>query len=453
MAVTLTGTNGLFTRIGAVMYTADIARAHQSAVLSALRNARSDYNQNDIPYATSIVAGEENVSRAAGTSFPTLAETVRTTLIEMVNDDAPLANKTFRDALIELKSQMAASDSINGVEPTTSTTYGGDNTGTGEIILSTKDAYNDFFQYLREEDISLICTTDSQEGAVTEGRELWRLSGEAAVRDTASTKWPGGSGAAKTIRVCDPAEGPGSTPGRSILTNGGFNSFSGHIPTNWTQDVGSSSTVAEENTTVFRGSACLEIIGDGATLDVLSQSFGTPGATVGKLKPETRYSLSAVVRVTSAALAGVLRLSVKDGSNTILASGGAAVSSTLSSLTDDTWTRITADFVTPKNVPSNCKIVVELTTALTNKAPCFVDDVCLAEMELLTPQGLYGLLLPGETPFVRDDEITVAVTSNLYGAKLQYWLERLTGISETGVVLPFSTTGTETIGDSVITGS
>lgn len=452
MAVTLTGANGLFTRIGAVMYTADIARAHQSAVLAALRNARSDYNQNDIPYATSIVAGEENVSRAAGTSFPSLAETVRTTIIEMVNDDAPLANKTLRDALIELKAQMA-SDSLNGVEPTTSVTYGGDNTGTGEIVLSTRDAYNDFFQYLREEDISLVCTTDSQEGAVTSGRELFRLSGEASVRDTASTKWPGGSGAAKTIRVCDPAEGPGSTPGRSILTNGGFNSFSGHIPTNWTLDVGSSSTIAEENTVVFRGAASLEISGDGSTLDVLSQSFGTPGATVGKLKPETRYSLSAVVRVTSAALAGVLRISVKDGSNTILASGNAAVSSTLSALTDDTWTRIKAEFVTPKNVPSNCKIVVELTTALTNNAPCYVDDVCLAEMELLTPQGLYGLLLPGGTPFVRDDEITVAVTSNLYGAKVQYWLERLIGISETGIVLPFSTTGTETIGDSVITGS
>lgn len=452
MAVTLTGSNGLFTRLGSVIYTADIARTHQSAVLSALRNARSDYSNTDIPYATSIVAGEENITRAAGTSFPSLAETVRSTIIEMVNDDVPLANKTLQDALIELKSQMSAA-SINGVEPSVSTTYGSGNVGNGEIVLSVKDRFNDFFQYLRAEDIHLICTTDSQEGAVTSGRELFRLSGEAAVRDTASTKWPGGSGAAKTLRVCDPSEGPGSTPGRSILTNGGFNSFSGHIPNNWTLDVGSSSTVNEENTVVFRGGASLKIEGDGSTLDALSQAFGTSGATTGKLKPETRYSLSAVVRVNSTVAAGVLRLSVKDGSNTILDSGGAAVSSTLSGLTDDTWTRIKAEFVTPKNIPSNTKIVLELTTAITNTGLCYVDDVCLAEMETLTPQGLYGLLLPGSTPFVRDDSITVAVTANLYGAKLQYWLERLISISETGVVLPFSTSGTETIGDAVISGT
>ena len=452
MAVTLTGSNGLFTRLGSVIYTADIARTHQSAVLSALRNARSDYSNTDIPYATSIVAGEENITRAAGTSFPSLAETVRSTIIEMVNDDVPLANKTLQDALIELKSQMSAA-SINGVEPSVSTTYGSGNVGDGEIVLSVKDRFNDFFQYLRAEDIHLICTTDSQEGAVTSGRELFRLSGEASVRDTASTKWPGGSGAAKTLRVCDPSEGPGSTPGRSILTNGGLDSFSGHIPNNWTLDVGSSSTVDEENTVVFRNGASLKIDGDGSTLDALSQVFGTSGATTGKLKPETRYSLSAVVRVNATVAAGVLRLSVKDGSNTILDSGGAAVSSTLSGLTDDTWTRIKAEFVTPKNIPLNTKIVLELTTAITNNGLCYVDDVCLAEMETLTPQGLYGLLLPGSTPFVRDDSIAVAVTANLYGAKLQYWLERLISISETGVVLPFSTSGTETIGDAVISGT
>lgn len=443
MAITLTSTNGLFTRLGKILQVADVIKTHQGTLNTEIQDAIDEFSKADLYMVDALVGSNSSAQRSAATYLNTLRQACEQTVIEMVNADNPQPDKSLRTALVELIAQMdTASASVDGETTSASDSAGSGNTGTGELETSLKSWQGDALQNVRAEDIVLTCIRDSSNAGVTAGREFFSVKGEAPVTDITSADWPGGSGINATIRVTDPAEDAGSGPGRNLLTNSDFEDFTvANTPDNWTIVNGTVGThILEENSTVFKGSSALEIRSTSSTLAKIKQTV--------TLKPQTQYLLSFKLDVESGISTGTLKVNVKDSASVI--NGGAAeVSVDLSGPTAGTWVHHATTFVTPASVKAP-EIAVEWTAADVGIKSAFVDHLVLCEMQQFGGDGgPYIAIINGDEDFVIDDTFTISVTNNRAG-EFAEWFDRFFGMYQLGLQLPFDTSGSETIADTLI---
>ena len=459
MAVTLTGSNGLFTRLGKLFQIAVQIKSAQGTVATEIQDALNEFDVGDNDHSLALTGIKEQTQMSMASVYPNIKSVAHKTLIEMVHDDDPLPSKNTRLALNRLIKQMEdASASINASAYSASATAHSGNVGNG-LLVATTNANTLNTANTRAESVVFKCTKDAQITG-TGGREVFNIQGEMARTDIRDYLWPGGSGSGSSITVIDPSVDATDNLHKNLLTNSDFENFTTNTPDNWTIEVGTAGTHTLKNTTgtyVYKGdgsqSASLAIVGDASNLTKLTQSLNTSGQTTGKLRPDTMYVMFFRSYLDSGIAAGVLKASIKDSGGTTVGitnmkadTGGIA----LSAISAGAWNTHTVFFKTPEALPTGTpyKLTLELTTALTNTKKCYIDQLCLFRA-VQVGNGPFIGLIGGSTNFVKDDEIVLAVTKSSTGTMQEYF-DKFFDMYRNGKQLPENSAGSETIADSLI---
>jgi len=470
MSVTLTGTGGLFKRLGRLFGAmADVtALKGGTATARVLSGASMQTRGTNItadlaeaPALSDYVSapwGAIDSWRSAQTTlysaFRSMAEDM---VIRQVDLDANLPQRTLTTALTELIRQMRAnSDSINA-----STVAAGDQTAVGTptgnpvIVLSTKGADGYILQTLFAETLRLKIASDTGTGA-TARQEPLTVRGQAAADSVYSHLWPGGSASSLSLSLVD-AQLDNSSGNK--LVNGNFETFStANYPDNWTALVGVAGTnfFAAGSGDAYTQQNALKITGDGGgTLTGLAQQLNkatSTGAGAGgspdTLKPLTQYAFCCKVKVSATPAAGVLRASLVDGSNAIINDASATANSVTLALTGVSTSYVTfsGTFRTPAVLPSTYKLRIDLSTAIDNGKSVYIDDLALAEMTPLYSGGPAIAAFAASTNPAAGDAWTIALTNTM--GVMAAWMERVFSLRDKGLQLPYS--GSPTVADSLV---
>ena len=395
MAVTLTGTNGLFTRLGKLFKIVDRVNTHQAdgtaGLAKEIQDVLDEYDTADNDHALALTGVTEQVQREAANVYRRIQIVCQKTLVEMFNDDNPLPSKSVDWALERLIDQMiSTSKSVNAASWDTalasSDGLGGSITGTGTVIRGLINGRGENIQNMMTDKIKFTCTKDSQYTG-TIGRETFSVESKAAISDIRDPLYPQGFGLSGRITVSDATRSATHSPGRNLLTNSDFEDFATtDTPDNWTIVTGAAGTGIKESSTVLVSAVTgksLNLVGDsGGTLLKMTQTFDTSGQTSSKLKPETVYCISGWIK-GQASLTGTIRFCVTDGSGTILTSvNGNSFSKTfdLSTASTSTFTHVSGVFATPRDVPSTVKFQMDLTVAMANTKNCYIDQLQLLSL-------------------------------------------------------------------------
>ena len=112
MAVTIAGTNGLFTRLGKLFFIAEKVEAHQGTGANSLADEIEDtvdtFSSADMHMVSNFTGRDAILShqKNAANIYNDIKGIAQRSVIEMVNDDTTLNQKTLRHALVELIDQM-----------------------------------------------------------------------------------------------------------------------------------------------------------------------------------------------------------------------------------------------------------------------------------------------------------------------------------------------------------
>ena len=144
MALTYTGTNGLFTRLGALIYMMDAVRTHQTNLKTLLDNVEGEYSAADAYMAATLSNNiESNISAAGGVLLDVRAAAEKT-IVEMCWAEASgsssntMREKTLPEALRWLIRDMdATSNSVEGTTIGTSRRSSRAFDGSGSSIRSS----------------------------------------------------------------------------------------------------------------------------------------------------------------------------------------------------------------------------------------------------------------------------------------------------------------------------
>lgn len=452
MAVTLTGANGLFTRLGKIIDLINKINTHRSTDLTTeVQDIDDEYADDRRDLIDDLYTQSAQYRASADTFVEQLRELAENTIIQMVYDDMGLTPQTIEAAMAELIRQMiSSSDDVDGSAIGVTPAYDSLNNGDGKVAATVTDGDAKLTQYAFAETVALTCTADSQTGNVTEGSETFQAVGEAAV-DPLTPEWPDGSAGSVEVTVITATEDAQN----NLLTNSDFEDFTvADDPDQWALDVGTAGgTIFESGSPdIYLGAKALRILGNGAQLTRVSQAFDDAGAgTAGVLLPNTVYAVNVVTKVSSVPAAGVLRVSLQDSTDTVLQDdAGTNLSYTISLPGETTtWAQHPQTFRTPRVIPAGCQFVIELTTALTNTVSVYIDEAALAPATRLYAGGPFVGVFQGAEKWVLNDRITLAVTNDAAGL-FQQAFERLFGMRGMGLTLPYDTGGGETINDNLI---
>ena len=473
MAVTLTGTGGLFTRLGKLFGLAKTIRQHQQAIAptaaTSTSGVRTIYSvfastTGTLPMATDLVRAvtdEDVVANASVTTLSGIKAAAERTLIEMVDADTKLPSLTVPDAMRELAFQMNRDTQKVAITSFTigSTSYNAANTGNAIVVVSDeapriiKD--NVVFTakiveqpYTRAETLTFSCVEDTKAAGISSGSEVWHVQGDRSYPNL-DRRWRSGSGTMLRVFATSGDQDAGGMPGRNILTNSDFEVFESNAPVQWSVVTGTAGIhFKESNSEYLRGTSSLEFKGNGSTLTSIRQRFNSGDGTYGRLKGDTLYLISFWVKNdgTSPA-AGVVRVSVQDGSGSVLGSNMAAVATVTSGYS--AWTQVTTAVVSPVNIPDTSYLILEQTTAISNGRSIYVDEITVCEMQRLAPGGPGVAIVAGSTDSRRGDLATVAISNNAVG-EMNLELDRFFGLYETGIFLPSGHGTNVTVADSLI---
>lgn len=434
MAISFTGGSGLFTRLGKEY--GDAVRQNGYAVTTI---PSSWSNRPEALAAVNVkMAGIQQVSEML--------------LVNQVNADTVLRNRSVEEALMEVERQMTSRGYyIDATAVTIGTvTAASGNTGNGSWSISKYNVDNRIFPNIRSETLSVKCLADALQLRTVAGEEMFRLYGQDSVPNL-DANWPTGSGINAIVHPTEPSNDGSNDVGRNMLTNSDFEDWTGGTLLQWTTSVGTSGVdFTKETSTLRRGLIAFKYIAGTGVLTKHTQLLGSSTGTLARLKPYTKYAIAVHVRYDAGApTTGVLRLSVRTGGGSVIGTkdggGNAELSIDLTALSAG-WNTFTMYFQTDRAGASTAYFTMELTTAVaTNNV--FVDDLTLCEPFLPVLGGPYVFGWPGTTNFAIDDRFTSAITNDAAG-DFARWLDRFHDLWRKGIVLP--TSGSTNIADSLI---
>lgn len=471
MAVTLTGTGGLFTRAGkligairaingvrastAAVGVTDDASATWGASGAKVKEINTICTDIWAQYASTNqqlldgLGSQRDSFRSAVSSFISYAsQLASSTVIKMVDDDATLPSRDIRTAMTELVRQMAnTSDSVKANTVSASVAAVSTNTGDAAAICSVLDGKGKTLEYAFPEVLELVVTNDSQSGG-TAGQEPLTLSGEVALSDTLDWQWPDGSGARASLTMVDPTL---DETGGNLLVNSGFDAFTANVPDDWHVVLGTAgTTVLKQVTTTYDSSgAALEFVGDGGgTLSSVKQVLGTD--TSGTLKPNTVYGVCARVQKGSGAAAGAVQFALTDGDGAVITDDNSANNTiTLAVGAMSSWTTMSGFFRTPKVLPATINFRVSVSTAITDTKSIYIDHLAMCEATQAYTGGPFVAIFAGATDVIKNDQWNITISNN-NGGVIQTFFERMFGMRNLGLVLPSVTDDSETVAETLV---
>lgn len=402
---------------------------------------------------TAILLNLEDIARAVGDHF-----------IKLVDDEDAIADKEGFEGRQDMVRMLRAfmvedSETINAPTVASSVAYGGSNTGTGKCVVGTADRGGNSLENARPEKIELACIADAQGPArgIVEGEEVFTVEGRDPKPQFCHEWISGGSGMKGRVASVSLTRERGTGKGKNTPSNGSLEAYCNHIPSYWTNDEGDATTHIVEVEAPVIGTYGLKLIGDaGGTKPQLSQACDGTLAT--RLKPATPYLIGVWVRQgTAQPAAGVLRLSLEDGSDTILNTDDPCQQLVTCSTLTGAYVFYGSIVWTPYLIPDAAEIVLETSTALGDGENIYVGAVVVAEAFDLWVQDPKLAVVSGGTPWVKGDTVTVTITND---RTTSMWVGKLDQIwdihamqTETGeaLLLPSNAAGAETIGDGLIT--
>lgn len=467
--ITLTGTGGLFTRLGKYAFfvtshnkyrgSYSLSSSDGASINSIGPNTdaiRAQYNTADQQVADNLYLQIRDSARAAmSPALTSMVSLAQTTLIEMAHASVPLNQKTVSAAMTVLIAQMVRnSDTVKANTVSASVTTGSANTGTAICIASLVNAAGKTMEYVHAENITLTAITDSQSGA-TAGRETWRATSPVAQSDPLMWNWPLGSGQSVTL-TANAVDGSAQK-----LVNSDFEDWTvTNIPDYWTIAVGAATTQVARAATPYSGTYSLSLIGDGSTLTELRQEFndGTNGTSY-KLLPSTVYALNYWCKCSATPGAGVLTHSLINSSGTVINDDAGTANTITKDLTgvSTTWVPVSGFFRTPSVMPADpLYLRTKLTTALPSSRTVYIDDITMVIPTQFYAGGPYLAVFPGSVATVKNDTFSVAVANDWYGPanptgpKFQAFFQQAFGMRSLGMQLPSS--ASNTINENLVNG-
>lgn len=351
------------------------------------------------------------------------------TLTEMVTADNANIPKNVIAALNELNRQMRAATTslLQNTITQGSVSYAGSNVGNGKVLLHGTPS-----QMSPSETLTFQCVSDTTTGT-TSGREIFRVTGGLRTPDVTSYNWPGGSGAAFNLASSDYVSSD------NTLTNGGFDSWTGGVPNNWTFTTGVGN-VSQLTSGTFRGGSAIQI--NGATQTAFSQTGSNR-----ILGPNRRIIFGFwAKRVSGSGLPStpIIGMGLTD----------AATGSTLASVDTDTggpaistsWNLYSGSYINSFYAPtSDITVDFDINPGVAN-----IYAIDCAFVYAPTQAGVNGQFLQiigGSTDWRIGDYATVQITNN-YASTVLAYTERFFAPFANGIELP--TSGSPTINNSVI---
>lgn len=443
MAIPLTGTGGLWTRLGRII-----------AALNEHNTARgTTLNARDTLVRAQFLAAQQDVMdpvyqrKLAWQSNDDLAnfwkDRAQQTLLRMAQDDGwPLG--TLKSALEYLRVQMRGAGTMalptNSIlKPTVTSAIAAvaGNVGNGLGRVSSISPLDGLAQdYLLAEDNPLVCTVHSYTGGgAVAGNETFSFAGDVPARTVLAYEWPLGSGALANAVVGNAAN--------SAATDSGFEAWAGtgnNTPTNWTI------TGGVAGTTIFRGASPygatpgglydLQFTGDAATLHAVRQPV--------VLEPQRAYAVNWWHKVTAAPGGGSVRVRLTDGAGVVVNDEAGNANSLATALAGIGVNYASAGgwFYTPRILPATCYLEIAIiTTALAAAGVYHMDDLSVLPATQLYNGAPFVGLFGGSIPFATGDQFTVTTTNSFGTATLARGLDRLWDLRDNGVRIPSRSTG------------
>lgn len=438
------GTGHLFNRLGALFHSIGAVQTYQGTTMPAYVLDISNQYDADLRFIPTLQGTLTSGQGAAGGVTGDVATIAQNTLVGMVQEDTPQPQATLDYALPQLIAQMvAASATVRKNIVTITSTAGAANNGNGTCLVRLIDGTSTTLENVYAETFTVTCTQDAQPGnGAVAGQEQFTALGDLNVGKLDFT-WPKGSGGQNQLVAASAAV---NASAQNVLTNGNFETFTvANIPDNWTITVGTAGTTVKSVATPYIGVLALSIVGNGSELTKLTQILRDTANNIdGIIQPQTVWAIAFYCRVSSVPSGGVLRVSLQDGSGTVV---GSAVSVTLSGATTG-YVLKSAMFSMPLDLPAKLVMTIELTTALDNTKAVYVDELVLTQMTQYA-NGPFLSVIPGNVNFIRQDVFNIAVTNDKSG-QFQTWFNRVFDMDTRHLVLPSATSGAETIPDSLI---
>lgn len=409
----------------------------------------------DAQYASArqdIVAGlypsRDAARQALNTFKQQLVSIAQATLIEMVNDDHPLASKTLQLALTELIRQMVAAPATVDANTTSVTVTPGTNYGTHTLISSIKQSTGANREYPNVETVTVTCISDVSTGSASEGQEQWTATGTIAKPSQLDWDWPSGSQSTVTFQAVS-ADGP-----LNLLVNGDLEDFTvANTPDYWPITTGSAGTTILKSTGSYMGTNCLQFAGNGSELTAVYQPFDdSTNGTASILLPNTVYGVAFYTKVSSTPAAGVLEIALTNASGTIIDDDQGTDLAVTKALTavSTTYVLVSGFFTTPRVLPTGLlRLRIRLSTALSNTHTVNIDNVTLGLATQLYQGGPWMFIVPGSVRSMIGDVHSIAV-ANDWAGEFQAYFQKAFDIRSFGLQLPSAGGGAETIDDALI---
>jgi hypothetical protein len=376
----------------------------------------------------------------------------QSTVIQMANDDAPLSTQNLATALGVLISQMGTSvDTVKKPTVSAAVTAAGANTGLGQLIVSVLAGKGLQVDYPIPETITLTCSKDGQSGG-TAGQEVFAVTSPVAETDLLNWDYPLGSGLNTTLSATDATL---NVSGGNLLFNSSWTAFAvTNTPDKWPIKTGTAGTQIFKETgasNVYKGASSLKFLGDGSNLTAVYQPFNSSSlGTASVLSAGTVYAYNMWVKVSATPAAGVLRIALTDGADTVVNDNNSVANSATLALTgvSTTFVNLQGFFRTPLlNPTTGYRLQVSLSTALDNAKSVYMSNLALTKAVQVYPGGPFVALFSGTPNFLLADQFTIALTNKL-DSQWQWYAERLLGLRALGLQLPSG--GSPTIAESLI---
>ena len=456
MALTLTGSGGVFTRLGKIFGMMSDVRTHMSDIETEIADVQGAYSAADSWMVASLVASKEARIAQAGGVMNDLRSIAIDTLVEMCWADSQtglsgiLPRKDLESALLYLIRDMdAAVASVNlNTSSVGSPALGAGNTGTGKLVVSVEPTNLPTpnvatMSNVRNEKLEVRCIQDAQGQAILRGAETFEIRGLAAY-DNLDRRFPAGSGVRQSISCVSASIDAGGV-GQNMLRNTDFENFTtANVADYWTTVTGTAGThFGQETTTYLRGASGFKMIGDGTVLAEVRQQLGSTAGTPAQIQAGRLYCLAVWIRHSTGSGAGNVRIQIENAAGTAIS--GTTIDTT--SAVGTSFTHKTIVFRAPNVLPSTVYVSIEQSTALAAAGVMYIDELCLVEMVQIAPGGCAITMFAGATDWVIDDRISIKTDNDGLGLFVVYF-DIAFNMYEKGLFLPQA--ASETINDNLI---
>jgi hypothetical protein len=373
----------------------------------------------------------------------------------MVLNSNPLLTSTntiasLQAIIYQMQQATQTLQTYNSSVTITPTLIQGDGVCVGNV--TTPDGLNCQMAFV--ENVTIACTQDENTSSGLIGNETFVGTGQVGY-SAIGYQYPGGSGSSVTTSAIN-ADGNNSFG--TLLYNGDFENWTANVPNDFEVVTGTAGTQILQGSVPYTGTYNLQFVGDGSTLTQITQTFGTD--TPATLAYATSYAVNCWIKCSATPAAGVLTISLVNGSGTVINNEQGTPNTITKALTGVSTTYIPFNgiFQLPQVVPSTVKLSIKLTTALSSAHTLDIDRLALGPVTTMYNGGPSFAIFSGSTNFYAGpnnstpgDYFTLAVANGRpSNNKTMLWLlDRLFSLKQNSLIFP--TSGSPTYADTLIT--